>query len=420
MCYPPMDTLPATSGAGDGRPGSPKNEAPGILIEKDYFWRETIIMAKDDELDMGSVFQKTGPVAIYTPGPWESGSQWRRWNPHIHAPGTLLNDQFAGDWEGYLNAIETARPVVEVLGIADYLSIGCYKAVWAHHQAGRLPEVKRLFPNVELRLGLETEKKRAINVHLLFCPDDEDHAEQIERVLGSLTFEYKARKYRCTFSDLEVLGHAHNPAIADDDAARSEGANQFKVTIDQLRELFRGDGWVRRNCLVAIAASNTDGTAGLQKDGSFTALRQEIERFAHVIFSATPSTRDFWLGKKENCDARKLDTEYGGKKPCLHGCDAHSVTSCCMPDDARYCWVKGDPTFETLRQALLEPEERVWIGPIAPDRHDASQCIAKITTRETDWLKNDAIPLNSGLVAIIGARGSGKTALAEHRRDRRQ
>jgi ABC-type lipoprotein export system ATPase subunit len=352
-------------------------------------------------------------MAVYSPGPWESGSEWRRWNPHIHAPGTLLNDQFAGDWEGYLNAIEAARPVIEVLGVTDYLSIGCYRAVRTHHRAGRLPKVKLLFPNVELRLGLETEKKRAINLHLLFCPDDENHIEQIERALAWLNFEYKARKYCCTLSDLEALGRAHNPAVLNSDAARSEGAKQFKVTIDQLRDLLREDGWVRRNCLVAIAASSNDGTAGLQKDGSFAAVRQEIERLAHVIFAATPSTRDFWLGKNESCDARRLDAEYGGRKPCLHGCDAHSVAKSCVPDDARYCWIKGDPTFETLRQATLEPEERVWVGPTVPDRHDASQCIGQIATHQTRWLKNAAIPLNSGLVAIIGARGSGKTALTD-------
>src|SRR5262249_49745579 len=150
--------------------------------------------------------------------------------------------------------------------------------------------------------------------------------------------------------------------IVDDEGARREGANQFKVTIDQLRDLFRGDAWVSRNCIVAVAASNNDGTAGLQKDASFTALRQEIERFAHVIFAATPNSRDFWLGKHPSCDGRKLDTDYGGRKPCLHGCDAHCVAKTCVPDEGRYCWIKGDATFESLRQALLEPEERVTLG----------------------------------------------------------
>lgn len=85
--------------------------------------------------------------------PSESGSHWRRWNPHIHAPGTLLNDQFDGDWDGYLRAIESARPTVEVIGVTDYLCLETYKAVTAHKKAGRLPDVTLLFPNVEFRMA---------------------------------------------------------------------------------------------------------------------------------------------------------------------------------------------------------------------------------------------------------------------------
>jgi hypothetical protein len=120
-----------------------------------------------------------------------AGSQWRRWDPHLHAPGTLFNDQFKGDWEGYLAAIEKATPVVEVLGVTDYFSIGCYRAVRQRWLNGRLPGVKLLFPNVEMRLDLASAKKQPINIHLLFSPDDEDHEEQIERVLAHLTFEYR-------------------------------------------------------------------------------------------------------------------------------------------------------------------------------------------------------------------------------------
>ena len=35
------------------------------------------------------------------------GSEWRRWDLHIHAPGTALADQF-GDWDEFLDAVEAA------------------------------------------------------------------------------------------------------------------------------------------------------------------------------------------------------------------------------------------------------------------------------------------------------------------------
>jgi len=35
------------------------------------------------------------------------GSEWRRWEPHIHAPGTILNNQFGGSdpWGSYLTTL---------------------------------------------------------------------------------------------------------------------------------------------------------------------------------------------------------------------------------------------------------------------------------------------------------------------------
>ena len=28
--------------------------------------------------------------------PLTAGAAWHRWDPHVHAPGTTLNDQFGG------------------------------------------------------------------------------------------------------------------------------------------------------------------------------------------------------------------------------------------------------------------------------------------------------------------------------------
>ena len=62
---------------------------------------------------------------------------------------------------------------------------------------------------------------------------------------------------------------------------------------------------------------------------------------------------------------------------------------------------------------FLEPEERVWIGSAAPERHDARQCVALVKVIDAPWITTGTVPLNPGLVAIIGSRGSGKTALAD-------
>jgi hypothetical protein len=120
------------------------------------------------------------------------GSEWHRWDPHIHAPGTVLEDGFAGDWEAYLDKIETAIPMIGALGVTDYYSIETYREVLKWKAIGRLSNVQFLFPNVEMRLGVKTARQKGINIHLLFSPDDTNHEQEIERVLSHLTFESKS------------------------------------------------------------------------------------------------------------------------------------------------------------------------------------------------------------------------------------
>src|SRR5215470_6147918 len=116
------------------------------------------------------------------------GSLWHRWDPHLHAPGTLLNDQFNGDWNAYLARITKSSPPVRALGLTDYFCIETYRKVRESFKKGQLGEVAFIFPNVEMRLDIKTEKKIPINLHLLFSPEDENHEVEIERILGQLKF----------------------------------------------------------------------------------------------------------------------------------------------------------------------------------------------------------------------------------------
>ena len=59
---------------------------------------------------------------------WPRGSQWRKWDMHLHAPGTKLNDQFKVDdgdiWDEYCGRLNESD--VLVLGITDYFSADGY------------------------------------------------------------------------------------------------------------------------------------------------------------------------------------------------------------------------------------------------------------------------------------------------------
>ena len=342
------------------------------------------------------------------------GSLWHRWDPHLHAPGTLLTDQFKGNWIAYLDGIKDSSPPVKALGVTDYFSIGTYQSVRQKFRNGELGPVEFIFPNVEMRLDIKTEKKLPINIHLLFSPEDENHEQEIVRILGQLKFEYRDRSYACTLTELVALGKEHlGQGSVDESVARRTGATQFKVSLSDIRALFRQERWLRRNCLVAVAGSSNDGTAGLQGDDSYAATRREIERFADIIFASTPGQVDFWLGRNPKFDRNYIEYTYRTTKPCLHGSDAHKEEAVAKPALERYCWLKGDLTFEALRQGVIEPEDRVWIGETPPYHNVPAVFISELATTETPWIESPTVELNSGLVAIVGARGSGKTALAE-------
>lgn len=343
------------------------------------------------------------------------GSLWHRWDPHIHTPGTALNDQYAGPapWEEFCCAVETSNPPIRALGITDYFGIERYEQVIDQQQQGRLGGVGLIFPNVELRLSIETTKASAVNIHLLFSPHDSDHVERIKRFLLEFEFPYLGESYRCQRSDLIRLGRAHKPALTDDEAARSEGANQFKVAFDQLKQALSKNEWVKKNILIAVAGGEKDGTSGLRDaTASFAAQRKNVEGLAHIVFSANPKQIRFWLGK-ESASVEELESQYNGRKPCLHGSDAHSLAKAGQPDGDRRCWIKGDLTFDSLRQTCIEPEERVFIGAEPPRGALDSHTIDSVAVTNAPWIRNDTVELNAGLVAVIGARGSGKTALAD-------
>ena len=87
-------------------------------------------------------------------------------------------------------------------------------------------------------------------------------------------------------------------------------------------------------------------------------------------------------------------------------------------------WIKADPTFHGLKQAILEPAKRSFIGDKPPKVQEVESnktfYIESIEISKTGnkagvgrWLHGCDIPLNPDLVAVIGNKGSGKSALAD-------
>jgi len=355
------------------------------------------------------------PLTI-APSRWPRGSEWRRWDLHVHTPESRLGAPFNGsNWDQYVTAVETAASAssISVIGITDYMTLDGYEKILAEKQTnGRLSTVDLLIPNIEFRMMPQTADGKALNLHILVDPSEPDHTDKIKRALRNLKFEYDGQTYGCFREELIAFGRAQNPNLTNDEDAYSFGIGQFKPDRTVIKKWLDSEKWLRSNSLIGIA-NGKDGISGLPLDG-FGAIRDEILKWCHFVFSGNPRDREHYLGRKAGTTQDEIIRQYRSLKPCIHGSDAHAIGNLFKPDNNRFCWVKSDPTFNGLRQILWEPEDRVHIGTLPPQPSDHSQQIRSISlSNGRGWFATDSISLNSGLVAVIGEKGAGKTAVAD-------
>ncbi|SOD97220.1 AAA domain-containing protein, putative AbiEii toxin, Type IV TA system [Caenispirillum bisanense] len=165
--------------------------------------------------------------------------------------------------------------------------------------------------------------------------------------------------------------------------------------------------------------------------------------YAMSLFESSPifearddATWHAFVGRRTEGNARFFDSfqDALGGVPRLpvSGSDAHQFTGDGTNDargygdypSGRITWIKADPTWAGLRQAVREPEKRCHIGTLPPKLARARDHktfyidrieLAKVpgSTLPEKWFDGVNLQLNKDLVAIIGNKGSGKSALAD-------
>lgn len=349
------------------------------------------------------------------------GSEWRKWDLHVHTPDTAKNDQFGSGedkWEEYISKLESNEEI-SVLGITDYFSIDNYLLLKKKQEEGRLSD-KTLIPNVELRILPVTRTDTPINIHVFFDPNLP--IETINReFFQCLKFKYSGNEYSCLRQDLIALGRLYrNNDHLEEGCAKKEGIAQFNISYNELDEVLKKPS-LRNYVVIAVSNSNRDGNSGIQHS-SLAATRQEIYRMSDIIFSANDKDIQYFLGEGVD-DEETIKQKYGSLKPCVIGSDAHSLDAVNVFPNNKTTWIKADPTFEGLKQILYEPESRVRIQEENPEYEIEKSPFTNITISEQtkvfseeDDIFFDAmeLPLNNNLVSIIGGRGTGKSQLINY------
>lgn len=131
---------------------------------------------------------------------YPKGSEWRKWDLHVHTPASVLRSEFGQDWDRYVTELFTRAIAagVSAIGVTDYYLPEGYKILRRDYLDNpekmkelfdaetllAINEIK-IFPNIEFRInklviGKEADLSwnRKVNYHVLLS--DEIPVEKIE------------------------------------------------------------------------------------------------------------------------------------------------------------------------------------------------------------------------------------------------
>lgn len=370
------------------------------------------------------------------------GSEWRKWNFHVHTKGTNKNDQFTSSsiedffYIFFKSAFDNK---VEAIGITDYFSIDRYleavdyvseienkenaagEKLFTDEEVAFIKEIF-LFPNVELRMLPATDRGRLINIHCLFNPEYVPHLEN--DFFGHIENQDGKKMNRHGLTD---YGKELDSSLTTDEQRYKKGIDSFVIDLKTLKSVLNKNKNFRDNCILVVSNSNNDGASAVQKhydlfeneEGSLDGLRSSIYKISHAIFSTNIKDINYFLGKRlEGTDGYNeaihkqevsdVIRQRGSLKSCLVGCDSHKESTLF----SKFTWVKADLTFEGLRQICFEPEQRVKIQTDKPDFKEDKVVIDHVKFHSpNNVFTPEVIQLNQNLNVIIGGKSSGKSIL---------
>ncbi len=364
------------------------------------------------------------------------GSEWRKWDLHVHTPESVLNNQFGNDWDIYVKTLFTKaiEKEISVIGMTDYFCAKGYKILKRDYLSND-HKLKELFdgnediiskikqicilPNIEFRLNTFVGDKR-IDFHVIFS--ESVPIEHIEKdFIECICFDFDAtEKRRLTEENLIKLGER-----LQEEHAEFQGASPLKIgmenaTVD-INEIIKvlKEAPSKFNGNYVLVVPPDEDLSSVSWNGQDHQARKLIIQKTNLLFASNPNTIEWGLGRKHTSE-KDFIKEFKSLKPCIWGSDSHDFGKLFEPDNQRHTWIKADPTFEGLKQIIYEPASRVKIQAAIPQSEHIKPYFShikigggKIFDKPKPLFQTIDIPLNPNMVAIIGGRGTGKSLLLD-------
>lgn len=334
-------------------------------------------------------------------------------------------------WESFLVDLESLPSEFKVIGVNDYIFIEGYKRLKEEKSRGRIPNIELLLPVIELRLdkfGGTASHFSKVNFHVIFS--EEVDADLIkDQFLAGLWTEYilaphylelkkrwKAHPTRDSIADLGklIIESAPEAERAKFSSDLEEGFNSLTFAQDRIVAAL-DKPYFEDKYLFAVGKTEW---ANIKWNDNSIADKKNVINSVDMVFTAAATP--------DGCQRSTASLKQQAVNYRLFDCsDAHWPSSSTDKDRVGNCftWIKADPTFAGLKHSLLEFDDRVFLGELPPKLKEVHQnqthYIKSITFRklagsplDEAWFEGE-IPINQGLVAIIGNKGSGKSALAD-------
>lgn len=378
------------------------------------------------------------------------GSEWRKWDLHIHTPASFhwSGKRFNADPKSpdnadlvdeMIHALNSAEPAV--FAFMDYWTFDGWFALKHRLSQPGAPELtKTVFPGIELRLVAPMTGR--LNAHVLFSDKIEDQDLRdfktaleialIDRPLSDHSLKCLARRVGDDL--LNKKGYQRCEVNDDDSKALEAGSKIAEITCDSYKKAILN---VPDNKAIGFMPFNTnDGLADIKWNDHYS--------YCLGLFDSSPifETRltDTWaafVGIETKGNEKWISNFQLALKNiprlAISGSDAHRFIGESGNNDRRgygdypsgkATWIKANPTFEGLQQAIKEPAKRSFIGEQPPKKklfnENRSLFIDKLEINKSsdsalndEWLNQTRLDLNPDLIAIIGNKGSGKSALAD-------
>ncbi len=367
------------------------------------------------------------------------GSIWQKWDLHIHTPasfhwqGAKFSERTSGDCDATCKAILEKMDGLDVVAfcIMDYWTFDGYLMLRDYIERHPGEAKKKIFPGIELRMAAPTDFR--LNTHVLL--NDEVASENLAHFISHLKLADTGSKPP-TRQHLIELGrsydssklrlHGCTPADkANEEKMYELGLMSALVTRDSVVDAIKLVG--EENCLVVQPYDTSNGLEELDWQ-CHPYTDSYLMKWADCFETRKEVHVDLFLGNghptKADVGPQFIDNLGGVPKPVFSGSDAHRVADYGNYPNDRITWLKAQPTFRGLKQVCCEPALRCHIGVCPPKLDHIAQnptkymkmlTMEKVTgsTLDEHWFHGGSIELNPGLIAIIGNKGSGKSALAD-------